>query len=181
MEYKNKIWLEDKYLKEKLNIYQIAKTTNNHPRTIHSWLVKFNIPRRKGGVRKWSEEQKEYRRNWNKAHPEINGMKGRHHSEETKIKMSETRKGKSNGNWRGGITKLLKSLRSSREMRQWKKIILERDNYTCQDCGNKDDLQVHHIKSIIDYPNLLFATKNGITLCIKCHLFTNRHKISKGA
>ena len=170
MEYKNKIWLEDKYLKEKLNIYQIAKTTNNHPRTIHSWLVKFNIPRRKRGVRKCAEEQKEYRRNWNKAHPEINGMKGRHHSEETKRKMSEARRGSKNANWKNGATEKIRGIRRSPEYYQFRNAVLKRDNYECQKCQSKEKLNVHHIKSILDFPELIFEIKNGITLCEKCHI-----------
>lgn len=49
--------------------------------------------------------------------------------------------------------------------------ILERDNYTCQKCGAKSNLNVHH-KSYSpntlawDYPN-----ENLITLCDRCHSF----------
>jgi DNA-binding MarR family transcriptional regulator len=54
----------------------------------------------------------------------------------------------------------------------WEKkrnIILKRDQYQCQLCGSKHNLQVHHIKYSSDkkaweYPNL-----DLITLCEECH------------
>jgi len=49
-EFKNKEWLYQKYITEHLTIHQISEITNIPPRTIHSWLIKFEIPRRKGGA-----------------------------------------------------------------------------------------------------------------------------------
>lgn len=49
------------------------------------------------------------------------------------------------------------------------KYILERDNYNCRFCGNKEDLQVHHIT-----PRSLEGTNhelNLITTCRNCHSF----------
>lgn len=49
--------------------------------------------------------------------------------------------------------------------------ILQRDKFTCQKCGSKDKLQVHHKRYIKgrlawDYPNNLLTT-----LCGTCHNF----------
>jgi hypothetical protein len=44
--YKNKKWLEEKYLKEKLSTYQIGKLCGILGQSITSWLIKYNIPRR---------------------------------------------------------------------------------------------------------------------------------------
>jgi len=44
--YRDKKWLSDKYLKEKLSLQQIAKLCNVDHKTIYYWLKKFNIPRR---------------------------------------------------------------------------------------------------------------------------------------
>ena len=92
-EFKDREWLYKKYIEERLTCKQISRLCGCHQRTIHQRLVEFGIPRRKGGVEHWSDEQKEYLRQWSKAHPEINKMKGRHHSEETKLKMSLKRRG----------------------------------------------------------------------------------------
>lgn len=60
---------------------------------------------------------------------------------------------------------------------RWKKRrkeILERDNYTCQWCGRKNNLQVHH-KYYEIYPNgdrvfpWDYPDKALITLCKNCH------------
>jgi len=51
----------------------------------------------------------------------------------------------------------------------FRNIVRSRDNWTCQQCGRIEYLQVHHFASPKDYP--LFATLpgNGITLCVYCH------------
>lgn len=63
------------------------------------------------------------------------------------------------------------------EQRQYlaeqKKIALERDNYTCQHCGAKEDLELHHIKKRRSFKGDLMAADNAdnlITYCHTCHL-----------
>lgn len=58
---------------------------------------------------------------------------------------------------------------------EFRKSILERDNYTCQKCGSKSRLQVHHIKSRKEYPELIMDKNNCITLCIVCHSKTDSY------
>lgn len=59
--------------------------------------------------------------------------------------------------------------RTGSKYRFWKKSVLKRDLYTCQKCGNGDDLVVHHIKGFADNEKLRYDLKNGITLCKECH------------
>lgn len=47
-------------------------------------------------------------------------------------------------------------------------IILKRDNFTCQSCGSKKNLQVHHKKYRGFYKEKL---KDLITLCKYCHWY----------
>jgi len=181
MEYKNRDWLYQKYSKERLTICQISGISGIPARTIHSWLVKFNIARRRGGVERWSEEQKQFRREWNKAHPEISRMRGKKHSEETKLKMSLARQGDRNSNWKGGLTALVKGIRRSSEFYQWRKAVLERDSHTCRDCGVTERINAHHIRSIIDYPEGIFEVENGLALCEDCHKrHTSWQKLNRG-
>jgi len=60
----------------------------------------------------------------------------------------------------------------------WRKAVFERDDYTCQLCGEKGNyLNAHHIKEQSLYPNLRFDLDNGQTLCRPCH---QRLHIEKG-
>jgi hypothetical protein len=47
--------------------------------------------------------------------------------------------------------------------------VIKRDNYTCQICGNNNNLHVDHIQSWADFPNLRFDINNCRTLCASCH------------
>lgn len=85
-------------------------------------------------------------------------------------KNYKDRTGSLHWNWKGGVTSDNKKLRSSIEYRLWRLKILERDKFTCQECEkSKCDLEVHHIKIIKKFPELLFNINNGITLCNNCH------------
>lgn len=74
--------------------------------------------------------------------------------------------------WKGGITPEYYKIKSSPEYKQWRKLVFERDNYTCQCCGDNKghNLNAHHILNFIDHPDLRFNIDNGKTLCDKCHL-----------
>ena len=128
---------------------------------------------------------------------------GKHHSEESKRKMSQIAKeegrrppgflgktlseghrkhlsdshkgknGKDASNWQGGLTPVNTRIRNSDQFKKWRKAVLERDNYTCQQCDKRGgELNPHHIKSFADFPELRFEVSNGITLCVYCHKLT---------
>lgn len=59
--------------------------------------------------------------------------------------------------------------RNSKDYRKFRKRVLKRDEYTCQNCGCKRNLQVHHILPYAFYPSERINLSNGITLCKKCH------------
>jgi hypothetical protein len=71
--------------------------------------------------------------------------------------------------WKGGITKASK-LERSKFRYKIQKMVLERDNYTCQMCNIRGvSLQVDHIQSWSEYVELRFDMNNCRTLCQKCH------------
>ena len=78
--------------------------------------------------------------------------------------------------WKGGVTPKNLAIRNSMEMKQWRKAVFERDDYTCQDCGQRGgDLQADHIKPFSLFPELRFEKSNGRTLCVPCHKQTDTY------
>ena len=91
--------------------------------------------------------------------------KGKQHSDDTRKKISESRQknpllGNKNPNYKHGND--WKTLRN---------IILERDDYTCQECRwcEPDIMQVDHIQPKSIYPELQYELNNLECLCPNCH------------
>ena len=79
---------------------------------------------------------------------------------------------------KNGFTKhqIDRCIRYSKEAKEWRKAVFERDNYTCQYCKVRGGyLEADHIKPFAFFPELRFVLSNGRTLCRKCH---NKTKIS---
>lgn len=66
-------------------------------------------------------------------------------------------------------------LRKTKEYKEFRKEVLKRDNYRCAKCGETENLQVHHIKPVKDYPNLVMNFDNVQTLCLLCHSKTESY------
>jgi len=115
---------------------------------------------------------------------------GKHHSLETKIKLSKIRKGMKCFFWKGGVSNNNRTIRhqfmDTFEYKLWRASVFQRDNYTCVWCGlkhgwNKEqkrkiDIQADHIQPYLTNPELRLAIDNGRTLCKECHI--KRHKKS---
>ena len=126
---------------------------------------------RKG--KKYGPHSKAHRKKLAIAHT---GKKRPPFSKEWLDKMSVSHSGERNANWQGGITKEHYLVRMSKKMRLWRLSVLERDLFTCQNCGISGCvLEVHHLKSFAKYPELRFDINNGQTLCKKCHLKTDNY------
>ena len=62
------------------------------------------------------------------------------------------------------------------QYKEWRKIVFERDKYTCQICGIKNiKFHADHIKPWALYPKLRYELTNGRTLCIACHIKTDTY------
>lgn len=66
--------------------------------------------------------------------------------------------------------------RKTKQARDWRKAVYERDDYTCQFCGVRGGrLNADHIKRFADYPELRYELSNGRTLCVDCHKTTDTY------
>ena len=99
-------------------------------------------------------------------------------------KTSSLRKipsGENHPNWNPNKTKEERLLgRSLPGIAKWKKSVKNRDQYTCQKCGFKEYLCVHHKNNFNDFKEQRIDVDNGATLCVDCHhlfhkLYGNRH------
>jgi len=114
------------------------------------------------------------------AEGRINANLGKQFTQEHKDKIAEAVSGKNNGKWEGGKTKECLRIRMIFQHKtfRWKQKILFRDNFICQNtncphCKNIKslNLEAHHIKSFLYFPELRFNIDNGITVCKKYHSF----------
>lgn len=144
-------------------------------------FIKGNIPWLKGKKGVYSENTLKKMSESNLKHPR------RYWLNKRRTSMS----GVNHYMWKGGITPLNKKLRKSIKYKRWRETVFERDNYTCQLCGDKGIyLEPNHIikwSLIMEKNNLktfedallcqeLWNIKNGITLCKKCHRFITNHE-----
>ncbi len=102
-----------------------------------------------------------------------------YNTKERRMEAAESRRGDKSHFWRGGISPQNEVVRKSLDYSLWREGVFERDNYTCQECGDKNGnghtvhLEAHHIKPFYSNPELRFDISNGITLCKKCHRLTD--------
>lgn len=154
--------LYDLYVNQNKSSRQIESIMNISYRTILTNLKNYDIP-----VKEPSK-----------------AMLGKHHSKEHKEKVAEKLRGEKSPHWRGGKTKIANSIKKLTQYSEWRLKCLERDQYTCQNCGKQPGrLHVDHIKPfalILEQNNIktteqavnckeLWIIKNGKTLCVSCH------------
>lgn len=95
------------------------------------------------------------------------------HSEETRLKMSDSKKGAGSYQYKTDRSLLKKSEKKHLDSRykEWMLSVKERDNWICQmksdDCQGR--LESYHIKNWQDNPHQRYDIDNGITLCSKHH------------
>jgi len=169
-----------------LSVREVADELEVQPQTIHYHL------QNEGVTESISEALKGRDHSWGDKISQ--SLEGHEVSESTREKISETHTGKEPWNkgktkkshpdeidygrsgeahhaWKGGISSELNRLRQTPEYKEWRKSVFERDNWTCQDCGQRGgELNAHHIKSFAENEDLRFDVDNGETLCKEHHI-----------
>lgn len=80
--------------------------------------------------------------------------------------------GVNSSNWNHDLTKEERIVgRKYPAYYKWRRNVFEKDNYTCQCCGDDKggNLEAHHILNYTEHPKLRVDISNGITLCEVCH------------
>lgn len=172
MKYKNKSWLSDKYVKERLNTYEIADMCECSDATIGRWLKKHGIPARSLSKSSTLSNAKKFghRRYRNENWLEIQYVNKSRKLEDIALdcgvsyqtisrwlsrfgiplrtrteSASMFRCGENHHNWKGGITHLHERIRGISEYTQWRNSVFERDDFTCQHCNQRGgELQADH-------------------------------------
>lgn len=83
--------------------------------------------------------------------------------------LSKRRSGCNSPTWRGGLSRKSKNIRAMKQYQDWRKEVLERDKYTCRQCGSKENLEVDHSLPLYLFKELVIDKDNGRTLCKDCH------------
>ncbi len=89
------------------------------------------------------------------------------------ICANEKMRGKNNPNYNPKLTDQdREDRRVLPEYVNWRKEVYERDNYTCQICGDNSggNLNAHHFVNYNQHPEQRFDKNNGTTLCVTCHI-----------
>ncbi len=109
-----------------------------------------------------------------------------------KKKIEKYQNGELHWNWKGGITPLVMEIRNNEKYRIWRKAVFERDDYTCQLCGERgvfleadhfpkrfsEIFKEFYIKNLDEALNCekFWNINNGRTLCRRCHDKTKGRK-----
>lgn len=152
---------------------------------IHSEETKRKMSLSHKGLNTWMKG----RPAWNKGG--TSWSKGRHLSEEHKIRIGQSNKkayrslalrksisermaGENNRWWKGGVNEKNRRnkmrIMNSFEYREWRRHVFQRDDYTCQACGERGgELHADHDLPFSDFPDVRLEVLNGRTLCAPCH------------
>ena len=191
-----KDFLYDLYINQMKTTREIALIIYGNKQnygTINSYLKYFEIPIRHGskaiqsqyvgekGIKR-KEQQRDIANTVLQTKESRDKLRKVMETDEYKHKQSISKQGKNNGmygvkgeehpRWDSNRThEQRESERKTYEYSQWRKQVFEKDNYTCQHCGdNKGHNLIAHHKDSYDWCNdKRYDVNNGVTLCNKCH------------
>ena len=160
--YQDKDWLSHakaRCIENKTGLAGIAELAECSYHTIRKWLKIHKLQFTK-------YETASYTQIWNRG---VTGYALGPVSEETREKMrASAKKGSESNLWKGG------SDRSERlKIADWcsanRSFFLKHANYECVNCKSSEKLELHHIKTVAEFPELAYEASNIQVLCRSCH------------
>jgi thymidylate synthase (FAD) len=160
--YQDHDWMKqakERAIENKTGLQGIAEEAQTSYHTIRKWLKIHGLQFSKKEVAQYTDV-------WNK---DKYGYKLQPHSMETIEKMRRSAKrGEKSNLWKGGAD------RSERlKIADWckanRKEFLQNANYACQRCGSNYKLELHHIVTVAENPDLAYEKSNIEVLCKSCH------------
>jgi hypothetical protein len=154
-----------------------ASIGRKHPPRSDEWKAKQRVARL---GKKSPQKKKGAMPEWHKQKISAS-LKGLVRTPEHRQKLADARRGEKSHFWKGGISTANEIARKSVEYAMWHEECIRRDDYTCQDCGNRSgnghrvELHVDHIKPFSIFPELRYVVSNGRTLCKPCHEATDTY------
>jgi thymidylate synthase ThyX/DNA-binding XRE family transcriptional regulator len=157
--YKDKQWLESRYISDGMSQDDIASEAGVSKHTIRSWVRKHGLQKPNGswtiGAIPW---------NLGKTYKRDSFI-----TDQQRRTISERMTGKGNHRWRGGITRQAVAIRKPVEF--LRPTILRRDEYRCRICGQPSNrLEMHHIIPVSVEPSRVDDPDNIASVCRPCHL-----------
>ena len=144
--YQNKEWLAGAKLRSiqaGSGLLGIAEEAGITIHTVRKWLKKH-------GLQFTKKEVASYRRIWNRG----KRYKGKKHAPETIEKMRKSaRKGSASNLWRGGVQRS-ERLAIADWCSRYRTDFLRQANYKCNRCGSNLKLELHHIQTVAERPDL---------------------------
>lgn len=182
-------YLYREYIEKQRTTRQIAKdvygSEKNSP-NISAWIKKLGIELRHGSEAvktQWINNDERRKQASDNMKSIIRDMDlSFMQTEEYKKKVSDAKKGSKNPmygikgenspRWNPNRThKQRVKERKTYEYSEWRKSVFNKDNYTCQCCGDNKggNLVAHHLNSYHEHISQRYDINNGITLCETCH------------
>lgn len=93
----------------------------------------------------------------------------------------EYNRGSNNSSWNPNLTDEERNGIRGNRSDKWRLRVYKRDGFTCQICGDNKggNLTAHHLNAWRTFLQQRFKTKNGITMCIPCHVEYHSFGLSK--
>jgi len=142
------------------SVQEIASNAGCSYHTIRKWLRIHGLQfsngenRFKKGHKPWNKDVYGYSTNLVHSDDHISAIK-------------RARSGENSNFWKGGITPERQLIGAWTTAQAPK--VHEKFDYRCNECSSKNQLQVHHVLPVVDYPEHAYDFDNLVTLCVSCH------------